>query len=188
MDRAILLHGTCDEEEYFSDKYPSPSNSHWLPWLQKQLLMKGILAQTPEMPESYKPDYTKWKNEFEKLSIDDKTILVGHSSGGGFLVRWLSENKINVGNVVLVAPWLDPEREITDTFFDFEIDPELYTRTNSLEIYLSNDDQDVIDSVNMIMKAIPEAKLIKFENMGHFSYDEMGKHDFPELLEAVLKS
>ena len=61
MKTAILIHGTCDEEEYFSDLYPSLSNSHWFPWLQKQLLIKGIFTQTPEMPDAYKPDYEKWK-------------------------------------------------------------------------------------------------------------------------------
>jgi predicted alpha/beta hydrolase family esterase len=187
MNRAILLHGTCSEDEYFSDNYPSLSNSHWLPWLQKQLLMKDIIAQTPEMPYAYKPNYTKWKEEFERYPIDENTILVGHSCGGGFLVRWLSENKLNVGNVVLVAPWLDPKRNKTTDFFNFDIDPELYKRVKSLEIYLSNDDQDVIDSVDTLLKTIPEAQLHKFDEMGHFTYGEMGKHDFPELLESVLK-
>lgn len=31
MKKAIIIHGACDKEEYFSDKYPSLSNSHWLP-------------------------------------------------------------------------------------------------------------------------------------------------------------
>lgn len=81
MKRAVVVHGTCDDEEYFSDKYPSLSNSHWFPWLQKQLLMKNIFTQTPEMPEAYKPDYEKWKKEFERFLPAD--ILIGHSCGGG---------------------------------------------------------------------------------------------------------
>lgn len=36
---AIILHGMPSKEEYFSPAYASPSNSHWLPWLQKNLLI-----------------------------------------------------------------------------------------------------------------------------------------------------
>lgn len=93
MKNAILLHGACDKEEYFDDQYPSLSNSHWFPWLQKQLLINGVLAQTPEMPDAYAPNYDKWKSEFERMEINENTVLVGHSCGGGFLVRWLSWNK-----------------------------------------------------------------------------------------------
>ena len=107
MKNAIIIHGTCDEDEYFSDKYPSLSNSHWFPWLQKQLLINNIFTQTPEMPEAHKPDYDKWKKEFEKFDVNSETILVGHSCGGGFLIRWLSENKIKIKKLILVAPWLD---------------------------------------------------------------------------------
>lgn len=44
------------KEEYFNSDSPAQSNKHWLPWLQRQLQLNGILAQTPEMPESYAPD------------------------------------------------------------------------------------------------------------------------------------
>ena len=75
MLNAILIHGSCDKEEYFSNKYPSLSNSHWFPWLQKQLLIKGIFTQTPEMPDAYAPDYEKWKIEFEHYPVDEETIV-----------------------------------------------------------------------------------------------------------------
>ena len=117
MKTAILLHGSCDKEEYYSDEYPSLSNSHWFPWLQKQLLIRDIPTQTPELPGAYEPVYEEWKKEFERHDITENTILVGHSCGGGFLVRWLSENNIKVDTVVLVAPWIDPENKRTSSFF-----------------------------------------------------------------------
>lgn len=183
----ILLHGTCEDEEYFSDKYPSLSNSHWFPWLQKQLLMRGILTQTPEMPEANKPDYGKWKGEFESLKVDDETILVGHSCGGGFLVRWLSENKLKVDKLVLVAPWLDPERRRTTDFFDFEIDGEMQKRIKEIAVFVSGDDEaDVLKSVETIRKVLTEARVYSFGDKGHFTYNDMGTDKFPELLEVIL--
>ena len=110
MKNALLLHGTCDREEYFSDLHTSLSNSHWLPWLQKQLLIRDILTQTPEMPQAYDPQYDLWEKTFERFDVDKNTILVGHSCGGGFLLRWLSENRVEVNKLILVAPWIDPDR------------------------------------------------------------------------------
>ncbi|NND65590.1 MAG: hypothetical protein HKM24_06465, partial [Gammaproteobacteria bacterium] len=57
MKNAIIIHGTCDKDEYYSDKYPSLSNSHWLPWLQKQLLVRDIAAVTLEIANAWQPNY-----------------------------------------------------------------------------------------------------------------------------------
>lgn len=188
MKNAILVHGMPYKEEYFSDKYPSSSNSHWFPWLQKQLMMKGIYTQTPEIPDSYKPEYRKWKKEFERFEINKETILVGHSCGGGFLLRWLTENKIKVNQLVLVAPWLDPDRQYTTTFFDFTIDPEITKRVNEIHIFISNDDSaDIRNSFETIKEALPRSVIHTYEDKGHFTYGEMKTKKFPELLNAILK-
>lgn len=57
MKTAIIIHGYFTKEEFFDVTRPSPSNDHWFPWIQKQLLLNGILTQTPEMPSSYAPEY-----------------------------------------------------------------------------------------------------------------------------------
>ena len=186
MKNALIIHGTCDEEEYFSDKYPSLSNSHWFPWLQKQLLMRDIFTQTPEMPEAHIPDYKKWKQEFERFNVDENTILIGHSCGGGFLLRWLSENNINPQKLILVAPWLDPKRQKTAEFFEFDIDQKLSERT-IIDLFLSEDDsEDILESIEIIQKNIPDMNIHQFKNKGHFTYEDMKVENFPELLEVVL--
>jgi hypothetical protein len=76
MRNAVLLYGTCDREEYYSADYSSASNSHRIPWLQKQLLMRDIHAKTPDMFQSYDPDYSVRRNEFEKNDITEETLLV----------------------------------------------------------------------------------------------------------------
>lgn len=187
MKNALLIHGTCDKEEYFSDKYPSLSNSHWFPWLQKQLLMNGVFTQTPEMPDAYKPDYEKWKGEFERFEVDENTTLVGHSCGGGFLVRWLTENKVSADKLILVAPWLDPNRRKTTDFFDFKIDPEIKRRFKEIHLFVSEDDEsDILRSVDMLRGAIPEIEIHNFKDMGHFTYEDMRTQEFPKLLNLIL--
>jgi pimeloyl-ACP methyl ester carboxylesterase len=101
--RVVILHGRVGADEYFSDRYPSASNSHWIPWLHKQLLIKGHDVQTPEVVRPYLVDYDGWRTEFERHLDDEPMVLVGHSCGGGFLVRWLSEHPlVQVGKLVLV--------------------------------------------------------------------------------------
>lgn len=189
MKNAIILHGTSDKEEYYSDKYPSASNFHWLPWLQKQLLIKDIHAVTPEMPHGYAPDYDVWKKEFERYEITPETILVGHSCGGGFIVRYLSENKdMTVGNVILVAPWLDPDKVKQNDFFEFKIDKDLATRTKNITIFHSDNDMDSVQrSVQMIRHEIENIDYREFHNKGHFCLSDLRTDAFPELLNTVLE-
>ncbi len=188
MKNAIIVHGMPDKEEYYSSDFPSASNSHWLPWLQKQLMMKGIKADTPEMSHAYAPVYEVWKREFERFDVTPETILVGHSCGGGFLVRWLSENKdTKVGKVVLVAPWLNTEKEREINFFDFEIDTELVARTDSTTIFNSdNDDEYIQKSVARLRETLVGIQYREFHNYGHFCLDDMATEAFPELLEVLL--
>lgn len=189
MKNAIILHGMPSREEYIDPTTPSLSNAHWFPWLQKQLLVNSIIAQTPEIPDSYNPDYKIWKKEIERFDFTPETILVGHSCGGGFFVRFLSENKnLKVGKVVLIAPWIDPFRDDTTDFFDFEIDSDLANRTKGITIFDSDDDYDSIkESIRILQDKIPGINNKKFHNLGHFTQKSMGKLEFPELLELILK-
>lgn len=187
MKNAIIIHGTCSEKEYFSDKYPSLSNSHWLPWLQKQLLLNGIFTQTPEILDAYKPEYEKWKKGIEIFDINEETILIGHSCGGGFLIRWLSENKIKIKKLILVAPWLDPKREKTTDFFDFQINKDISQRVESIYLFVSgDDDKDILESVETIEKSISNIKVHKFSDFGHFTFNDMKTDKFLELFNVAV--
>jgi predicted alpha/beta hydrolase family esterase len=190
MKTAIIIHGWPDKEEFFDPQTPSPSNNQWLPWLQKQLGMKGWNAQTPEMPDAYEPNYEKWKLVFEQFYVDENTTLIGHSCGGGFLVRWLSESKKKVGKVILVAPWMDPEheeRELVGDFFDFEIDLTLSDRTSEVIVFVSNDDEKTILDTVEALKTIKNIQIKQFSDKGHFTLGDMGTNEFPELLEEIIK-
>jgi hypothetical protein len=189
MKNAIIIHGMSSKDEYYSSDYPSASNSHWIPWLQKQFLIQSIAAQTPEMPDNYTPNYSVWSKKFECFEITPETILVGHSCGAGFLVRWLSEHKdIKVGKVILVAPWIDPENELTGEFFDFKIDKDLVSRTKGMIIFNSdNDSRDIQKSVEILNEQILGMETVNFHSYGHFCLGDMGTTAFPELLEKAIE-
>lgn len=192
MRNAILIHGRPDKEEYFNPKYPSASNSHWFPWLTKQLQINNIFTVAIEIPKPWQPRYNIWKKELERFDITPETILVGHSCGGGFIVRWLSENRDRyVNKVVLVAPWLNPENNPkydTADFFNFDIDPNLRNRTAGVTIFNSTNDKPTIHkSVKIIRQKIKGIEYKEFYNYGHFCFEDMKTVEFPELLEEILK-
>jgi predicted alpha/beta hydrolase family esterase len=190
MRNAIILHGMPSEQEYYDPKAPSMSNAHWLPWLQAQLLKKDIPAATPEVPNAYKPNWETWVKEVERFEIGPDTILVGHSCGAGFWVKYLSVNKdLKVGRVVLVAPWLDPDGNEAPGFFEnYEIDADLVSRTKGITIFNSDNDMgNVIKSVAAIREQIKDIQYVELSNYGHFTKSSMKTAEFPESLEACLK-
>lgn len=187
MKRAVIVHGMPSDKSYHDTTRDNESNGHWLPWLQQQLCARDILTQTPEMPLPYAPDFHIWKDEFERQVIDEDTILVGHSCGGGFLLRWLSEQERTISRLVLVAPWLDMEKEYAP-LFDFELDRELLSKTKDGIDYLysTNDDQEMQTTLDYMKKSNIDIRYHEFKDYGHFCLRDMKTREFPELLAICL--
>lgn len=188
MKNAILLHGLPSKEEYYNLARPSASNAHWFSWLQNQLLIKDVQTHTPEVFKVYEAGWEDWVQEVERYDINENTTLVGHSMGGGFWVRYLSEHpNLKVDKVILVAPWLNVSHEEDITFFDFKPNPELLTQTNKFVIFASdNDSQDVKNSVEFLISKYPNLTAKDFHDYGHFTYSSMKTDEFPELLTECL--
>ncbi len=188
MKTAIILHGKPSKEEYLDPKKPSPSNAHWLPWLQRQLLLHGILAQTPELPEPYEPDYKKWSAMFQQFPLDAGVMLVGHSCGAGFLVRWLSEHEIEVGKVALVAPWIDPNHNRAPAMFGgLHIDADVAARSRGVRLFVSSDDGgEVLATAAALESIIKGIHVQRFSDRGHFTSDDIKTEEFPELRDFLI--
>jgi predicted alpha/beta hydrolase family esterase len=187
MKTAIILHGKPSEEEYLNPENPSASHNNWLPWVQRRLILNGVLTQTPEMPTPHAPTYHAWCSIFNQLDIDQDTMLIGHSLGAGFLVRWLSENRIQTGRVVLVAPWLDPNHTLTPAFFDSPFDENVVSRTQGMHIFVSDDDDPtILTSCDILKNAIQGIQIREFHGYGHFIFGHMGTNEFPELRDFLL--
>lgn len=186
--RAIILHGMPDKESYYDPARDSQSNSHWLPWLQQQLIVHDIVAQTPEMPQPYAPIYEEWLEEFERYSPEKADLLVGHSLGGGFLLRWLAEKGERIpAKLVLVAPWIDVEKEYRP-FFDFVLPHTIASLTKKgVDMLGSTDDSEEIKhSIAYIRARAEQVRYHEFTGYGHFTLGSMKRRDFPELLEICL--
>jgi predicted alpha/beta hydrolase family esterase len=186
MKTAIVIHGMPSKTQWETPGYKIASR-HWFPWIKSKLEEKGFEVFLPEMPEPYAPDYDKWAAEFEKLPLQEDTVLVGHSAGAGFLVRWLSENKFRVGKVALVAPWLDPSHSLPSRMFEFEIDNSLVERTAGVTAFISSDDEaDIQISLELLKSKLQGLEVKQFTDKGHFTIGDMKTEEFPELLEVII--
>lgn len=165
-------------------------DKHWIPWLKKELIAKGIKTEAPLMPEPWYPDYSKFKKEFENYGVDENTILIGHSCGCAFLVRWLGDTKQKVKKLILVAPWkiLDKNDKYRKLFYGYTIDETIKDRVESIVMFISdNEEENGKKSLEMFHKAL-DGRIIELKGKGHFVLDDMGTEEFPELLEEVLRA
>jgi uncharacterized protein len=182
MQQTIIIHGSPEESEYHDANVASPSNSHWIPWLQKQLTLQDQISIAPEMPKPYDPTYSEWYDVMNQFTITNETVVIGHSSGAGFLLRYITENCDSLPKrLILIAPWLDIDRELSDkNFFDFTIDNSLTNRV-TVHIFISSDDGDsVLTSSDYIREQLPSAIVHRFSDRGHFCDTTL-----PELLDIL---
>lgn len=182
-DRVIILHGCPPNEQTVT-----PKTNRWMNWLQIKLKEKGFDAIAPDMPTSWNPKYIEWKQEFEKYLITKKTLLIGHSCGAAFLVRWLLETNKTVKKLILVAPAKIPETE-TDTrqdLYRFDLPIDASYIADEIVVFTSNDFPHHLKSLEMY-KMFLKPRIIKLENKFHFLYFQMKTNEFPELLEEALK-
>ena len=189
MKNCIILHGCPSDEERARDSERRTYDKHWIPWLKNQLEEKGIEVSVPLMPNPWLPSYESWKNEFDKLKIDKETILIGHSAGCAFLVRYLGETKKRVKKLILVAPWKIPDEnnEIEENFYNYPINDFVKSQAEEIVIFTSdNEEEDGKKSAKIFQGAL-NGKLIELKNHGHYIQKDMGTEEFPELLEEALR-
>ena len=176
----IVTPGFPASVEISSNPKTRTYDKHWIPMFNKKLTAAGIPSETAVLPEAWYPDYDKLKAAFEKHDITESTILVGHSGGNAFLVRWLGETKTKVAKLILVAPWkiAEPGDELRERLYNYPID-------EIIMFTADNEQSEGIDSLKIYHDAIG-GKVIKLKDHGHYILNHMETEEFPELLEAAL--
>lgn len=189
MKQVIIIHGCPGREEEMMNLNDRTFNKHWMPWIRERLIEKGIETKTPMMPEPWAPSYEKFKAEFEKYEVDDDTILIGHSCGCAFLVRWLGETKQKIAKLILVAPWKIPENgnDVKQKFYAYPIDEMIKERVGKIIMFTAdNEEKEGKESLNIFHEALG-GEIIELKGHGHYTMGDMETAEFPELLEVVLK-
>ena len=184
----IIVHGCPSDAEREMDSTTRAYDKHWMPWLKRELISRGIKTDIPHMPNPWEPNYEAFKAELGKYPVSENTILIGHSCGGAFLVRWLGESKRKIKKLILVAPWKVPEQndEGRKAFYNYPIDTTITERVGEISIFTSdNEEPEGKESVRLFHHALG-GEVIKLQGKGHYTLEDMGTEVFPELLDKSL--
>jgi predicted alpha/beta hydrolase family esterase len=185
----ILIHGCPSNSSDAQNLEKRTYDKHWMPWTKQQLTLKKIKTETPSMPKPWQPDYETFKSEFEKYEVNEHTILIGHSCGCAFLVRWLGETKKNIYKLILVAPWKIPVKNDAhrQKFYTYAIDKTIKDRVKEIIMFTSDtEEEDGKKSLKIFHESLG-GKIIELKKHGHYTFNDMGTGEFPELIEAILK-
>ncbi len=155
----------------------------------KESLIETHECIMPRFPNSMNADYVAWSIWFEKLIpyLRDGVVLVGHSMGAGFLLRYLTENKlpVSISQLHLVAGVIDDLD--CPGVGEFGIDITKWSgfaaAIAEVHIWHSSDDEYVpLHHSERLAAKYTNATTHYFTDRGHFLMES-----FPEL-EAVIKS
>lgn len=163
-------------------------DKHWIPNTVQTLIDKGIPTVAPLMPNPWAPNYEAFKTVLDALDVNESTVLIGHSCGCAFLVRWLGDTKRTIAKLILVAPWKIPDEgdEEREKFYLYPIDQTIATRVNEIVMFTSNDEEEDGKKSLEIFHQSLSGKIINLPNHGHYTFDDMGTNQFPELVDVIL--
>lgn len=137
----------------------------------------------PRMPNSQNARYAEWKIWFEKFvpQLKEDVIFIGHSLGGIFLAKYLSEEtypKQIKATLLVAAPYNAPDDH---PYVDFNILTDLSgleKQGGKVILYHSKDDQMVpFSNFERYQRELPSAVVRVFNDRQHFN-----SADFPELI------
>lgn len=175
---------------YLIHGWGGSSQGGWFDWLTEKLKDKAEVSAF-DMPDADKPEIEKWVSYIQdKVNIDDKTYLIGHSIGCQTILRFLEKlpENIKIKGCVFVAGWFnlknlgDDEKEIAKPWLTKEINFEKVKKhcNNFLALFSDNDMYVPLSNAELFKKNL-NAKIVIKKNLGHFdNVDEI-----KEILEFV---
>jgi hypothetical protein len=192
----IIIHGAdawpseTEHLHYLQNTPVSKETFQYTPrWKQKlaQELANDFDVLSPTMPCRSNANFAAWGIWFDRMLpfIEDEAIFVGHSMGGIFLVKYLSENNFpkTIKATILVAAPFDDENT-DEPLCSFALTKPLDNFSKQAgKVYLMHSEDDPVvpyEQVKKYQQALPQAKLINFTDRDHFS-----QIDFPELRQLI---
>jgi predicted alpha/beta hydrolase family esterase len=187
--KCIIIHGCFPDAGKAMNPETRADYRYWALWIKEQLTKNDFETQTPLMPSFCQPDYEKFRVVFEKYAVDENTILVGHSCGCAFLVRWLGETKRKISKLILVAPWKVAKEgdEFRKKFYDYSIDESIKERVDQIVMFTAdNESADGKESLKIFHNALG-GEVVELKGRGHYLTGNFGTDELPELLEKILQ-
>lgn len=186
---------TTVEYLQFLENYPLDiwnTYKSWKWWLLSGLSdnFEWIRVNMPDTQNSYYPAWKIWFEKYFEYLGTNKLVIIGHSLGGIFLAKYLSENKFprSIDVLHLVSPVYNNEWLVWESTasFTFNTDTLSSINKNAKDIHLWHSKDDPVVPYEHSMNYHTNLKwstLHTFENRWHFS----GQAHFVELFLEIQK-
>lgn len=175
--KIVLVHG-----------YKASSATNFFPWLKEELIKKGHEVIVPDLPDPENPDPEEWTKALleDVKTVDDETIVVGHSIGAVEALRFLEavEARSTPKGCVLVSPpWMIKDERFRGFFLselDFDV---LMWKASRFTVIHSKDDQVIpFDHAEKYAKVLHARLVERNEGENHFQGEQ-----YPVILEEIQK-
>ena len=160
---------------------------NWFPYIKKELEKVGIKVIAEQFPDPILAREKYWLPFIKKLGADEKTILIGHSSGAVAALRFAEKNEI-LGSVLVGACYTDLglEEEKKSGYYNR---PWNWKKIKSNQLWIvlfaSADDPFIpIREARHINKNL-EPLYFEYKNEGHFGSSEKPKKEFPKIVKII---
>lgn len=177
MAQVYIIHG-----------YTASADHHWFPWLEQELAKLNIPCQRLTMPDSNNPAPDRWLDYLaQQVSIDENTILVGHSLGCITWLNFLAKHYHKPAGAIFVSGFYQPLEnlpELTPFSNLYAIQPPLLDFKSVVISAL--DDHIVPYQYSDELAKHLKADYFRLATGGHF-LDREGFTELPIVLEQIKK-
>lgn len=167
-------------------EYLQNKNRSWKRGLGDQLGSE-YEVYNPQMPNKENAKYMEWMIWFEKFIpfLTDGIIFIGHSLGGIFLAKYLSENdfpKKIKATFLIAAPYNTPTEHPRADFNILTPLTKFKEQGGEIFMYHSKDDHVVpYSNFEHYQRDLPSAHVRAFDQAGHFNDETL-----PEIVSDIL--
>jgi predicted alpha/beta hydrolase family esterase len=173
--RAILIHGNGG----------STAADIWLPWVERALAGSGVQVVNVTFPDNVKARAQYWLPFIEELGADERTILIGHSSGAVAAMRYAETHRL-LGSVLVGVCHTDlgDRGEAASGYFR---EPWQWQRIRDnqewVAIFSSTDDPHIPIAEPRFVAAQLRCSYYEFTNRGHF----VDSRELPEVVQFITR-
>lgn len=170
--RVILIHGNggCTAGDF------------WLPSVERELTASGLLVINQTFPDNCKARSQIWLPFLESLGADERTILIGHSSGAMAAMRYAETHRL-LGSVLVGVCHTDLG-DRSEAASGYYRQPWQWDRIRAnqewIGIFNSTDDPHIPIAEPRFVAARLRCSYFEYDDRGHFT-----DADFPELTRFV---
>jgi len=156
----------------------------WMDTLQEDLGNEYQVIK-PAMPNKTNANYDEWAIWFGRVieQLDDDSILIGHSMGGIFLPKYLSEHTVPrpiLATILIAAPYEDEsDEDLTNFKITGPLD-QFVKQAGKIIFFHGSDDMVPLSELELYEKAIPGVETHVQSAPDHFM-----RPRFPELIDRL---